>query len=213
MTLGAAQWDGKADVIDLPGGTQVVVNDATPVALRVAADGLSMTVTDVGAGGARGRRVTYGPLTGDLVVEPGAADVPAVTVDGKPVTPTHDTGSGGHKPSDDVIVTPPPPSPPPALTATVRGGNVKLSKAGVASITAQLRGGSATGTLTLSAKLGRRTVRIGSARVTLPDGRTVKAKVKISKAARRAAGRGLRAIASLSVRGAAPARATVRLRR
>jgi hypothetical protein len=74
-------------------------------------------------------------------------------------------------------------------------------------------GANATGTLTLTAKLGRRTVRIGSTRVTLPAGRTVKAKVKVSKAARRAARRGLRAAATLSVTGATPARATVRLRR
>jgi hypothetical protein len=49
--------------------------------------------------------------------------------------------------------------------------------------------------------------------VTLPAGRTVKAKVKVSEAARRAARRGLRAAATLSVTGATPARATVRLRR
>ena len=91
---------------------------------------------------------------------------------------------------------------------------MKLSKAGVALIGVQVRGGAATGTLTLTAKLGRRTVRIGSTRVALPDGRTVKAKVKVSKAARRAvARRELRAAATLSVAGAAPARAAVRLRR
>jgi hypothetical protein len=206
LTLGQADWEGKADVIDLPGGTMVVTNDAAPVALAVEADGLTMTVTEVDGSGA-GRRVTYGPLTGDLVVKPSAE----VTVDGKPAAPTHDTGSGGQKPPEDVVVTPPPDAP--ALTATVRGGKVKLSKAGVASIGAQLRGGSATGTLTLSAKLGRRTVRIGSARVTLPDGSTVKAKVKVTKAAWRAARRGLRAVATLSVPGAAPARTAVRLRR
>ena len=174
-----------------------------------------MTVTDVGADAARGRRVTYGPLTGDLVVTPGSGDVPVVSVDGKPVAPTHDTGGGSQDPPDDVIVTPPPgPGDPPAspLTASVRGGKVKLSKAGVALIAAQVRGAAATGTVTLTAKLGRKTVRIGSARVTLPDGRTVKAKVKVSKAARRAAGRGgLRAVATLAVRGVAPARAAVRL--
>ena len=211
LTLGQAQWDGKADVIDLPGGTTVVTNDASPVALRVAADGVTMTVTDIGAGGARGRQVTYGPLTGDLVVEPGAGDVPAVSVDGKPVTPTHDTGGESQKPPDEVIVTPPPP---PTLTAVVRGGSVKLSKAGVAVIGVQLRGGAATGTLTLTAKLGRRTVRIGSARVALPAGRAVKARVTVSKAARRAVGRrGLRAVARLSVPGATPAQAALRLRR
>jgi hypothetical protein len=81
-------------------------------------------------------------------------------------------------------------------------------------IAAQLRGGSATGTVTLTARLGRRNARIGSARVTLPAGRTVKAKVKVSKAARRAVARaGLRATATLSVRDASPAKAAVRLRR
>ena len=47
LTLGQAQWEGKADVIDLPGGTQVVTNDAAPVALEVDAEGLTMTVTDI----------------------------------------------------------------------------------------------------------------------------------------------------------------------
>ena len=99
LTLGQADWEGKADVIDLPGGTMVVTNDAAPVALAVQAEGLTMTVTEVDGSGA-GRRVTYGPLTGDLVVKPGAG----VTVDGKPVAPTHDTGSGGQKPPEDVVV-------------------------------------------------------------------------------------------------------------
>ena len=148
------------------------------MALRVAAEGLSMTVTDVGADAARGRRVSYGPLTGDLVVTPGSGDVPVVSVDGKPVAPSADTGSGGgeQKPPDEVIVTPPPgPGDPPAspLTASGRGGKVRLSKAGVALIAAQVRGGVASGTVTLTAKLGRRTVRIGSARVVLPEGHTV----------------------------------------
>jgi pimeloyl-ACP methyl ester carboxylesterase len=208
LTLGQAQWEGKADVIDLPRGTKVVTNDAAPVALAVEAEGLTMTIIEVDGSGA-GRRVTYGPLTGDLVVEPGAE----VTVDGKPVTPTHDTGSGGHKPPDDVIVVQSPPRPRAALSATVRGGTVKLSKTGVATIASQLRGGSATGTLTLTAKLGRRTVRIGSARVALTDGRTVKTRIKVTNPARRAARRGLRATASLSVPGAAAARAAVRLKR
>ena len=213
MTLGQAQWEGKADVLALPGGTQVVVNDSEPVALRVAADGLTMTVTDMN-GTSRGRRVTYGPLTGDLVVEPGAGDVPAVSVDGKPATPAHDTGGGRQEPGP-IIVTPPGPGDPPAsLSASLRGGRVKLSRAGVATIAARLDGGGATGTLSLTAKLGRRTLRIGSARVTLPAGRTVKARVTVSKAARRAAGgRGLGAIAKLSVPGAAPAQAALRLRR
>lgn len=210
MSLGTAQWEGKADVIDLPGGTQVVVNDAAPVALAVEAAGLSMAVTDVDAAG-RGRRVTYGPLTGDLVIEPGAADVPVVKVDGKPVKPTTDTGGKDDK---DVVVPPPPPPPGDPLLGYVRGGRVKLSRAGVASIAARVTGGDAAGTVTLSAKLKRKTVRIGSARVTLPAGRTVRARVKLSRAARRAVGRrGLRATAVLSVSGAAPARASVRLKR
>jgi hypothetical protein len=210
-------------VLDLPSGTTVVVNDAAPVALEVPAEGLTMTVTDVDAAG-RGRRVTYGPLTGDLVVAPGAGDVPAVSVDGEPVSPAHDTGGGGGgaqtpprggevviPPAGDDVVTP---QPSPALVASVRGGRMRLTKAGVAAIPVQLRGGSSTGVVALTAKLGRRTVRIGSARVALPAGRTVKAKVKVSKAARRAVTRGgLRAVATLSVRGAAAAKAAVRLKR
>ena len=210
MTLGQADWAGKADVIDLPGGTKVVTNDAAPVALSVAAEDLTMTVTDVD--GAAGRRVTYGPLTGDLVIKPGAGDVPAVTVDGNPVTPTHDTGGGQESP-DPVIVTPPPGPGHPGLTAGLRGGRLKLSRAGVATIAARLDGGTAVGRITLTAKLGRKTRQIGSAHVTLPDGRAVKARVRIAKAAQRAARRGLRAVATLSVPGAAPTRTAVRLRR
>ncbi len=76
-----------------------------------------------------------------------------------------------------------------------------------------LTGGVAGGRVQLVwSRLGRRTVRIGSARGVLPEGLTVKAKVKVSNAARRAAGRGgLRAVATLAVRGVAPARAAVRL--
>ncbi len=214
MTLGEAQWQGKADVIDLPGGTKVVTNDSEPVALEVEAKGLTMTVTDMD-GTTPGRRVTYGPLTGDVTISPGASDVPAVSLDGQPVAPAQDSGpaqppaSGG-----GTVVTPPagppaPPAPPAALSARVRGGKVKVKK-GVAQVTAQLRGGAATGTLTLTAK-GRR---LGSARVALPAGRAVTAKVKLSKAARRAVGRGaLKAVATLSVPGAAKAQAAVRLSR
>jgi hypothetical protein len=203
MTLGQAQWEGKADVIDLPGGTQVVVNDSAPVSLKVAAEGLSFTVTDVNGSGP-GRKLSYGPLTGELVIEPGA-----VSVDGKPVRAENET----RKDDDEIVVTPPPPPPPPALAASLEAGRVKLSRAGVAVVAARLDGGSATGTITLSAKLGRRTVRIGAARVTLPAGRTVKARVKVSKAARKAARRGLKASATLAVAGVTPARAVLRLKR
>jgi hypothetical protein len=138
--------------------------------------------------------------------------VPVVKVDGKPVKPTTDTGGK----DDREVVVPPPPPPPPGdpLVGHLRGGRVKLSRAGVAAIAAKVTGGDAAGTVTLTAKLKRKRVRIGSARVTLPAGRTVKARVKISRAARRAIGRrGLRATAVLSVGGAAPARAAVRLKR
>jgi hypothetical protein len=138
--------------------------------------------------------------------------VPSMRVDGKPVTPTHDTGGGGQESPDPVIVTPPsgPGDPPAALAASLRGGRVKLSRAGVATIAARLEGGTAAGRLTLTAKLGRKTRQIGSARVMLPAGRTVNARVRVAKAARRA---GLRAVATLSVPGAASARAVLRLRR
>ena len=99
----------------------------------------------------------------------------------------------------------------------MRGGRVKLSKAGVARVAAKVDGGAATGTLTLTAKLGRRQVRIGSARVAMPAGRMVTASVRVTKAARRAARRGaLRVVATLTVHGTAGgtagARAALRLR-
>ena len=223
LNLGQADWTGKADVLDLPGGTKVVTNDGTPVSLKFASAGWTMTVTDL-EGEARGRRVVYGPLTGDVVITPGATDVPAVSVDGKAVTPATDSGppaggggggGGGAVPAGGTTGTPQPS--PVTLKASVRGGRVKLSKAGVARIAAKVDGGAATGTLTLTAKLGRRQVRIGSARVAMPAGRMVTASVRVTKAARRAARLGaLRVVATLTVRGTAGgtagARAALRLR-
>ena len=217
VNLGQADWTGKADVLDLPGGTKVVTNDGTPVSLKFASAGSTMTVTDL-EGEARGRRVVYGPLTGDVVITPGTTDVPAVSVDGTPVAPATDSGppaGGGGQPAGGSTATPQPSAV--ALTASVRGGRVKLSKAGVARIAARVDGGAGTGTLTLTAKLGRRQVRIGSARVVMPAGRTVTANIPVTKAARRAARRGaLRVVATLTVRGnaggAATARAALRLR-
>ena len=223
LNLGQADWTGKADVLDLPGGTKVVTNDSTPVSLTFASAGWTMTVTDL-EGEARGRRVAYGPLTGDVVITPGATDVPAVSVDGKAVTPATDSGppaggggggGGGAVPAGGTTGTPQPS--PVTLKASVRGGRVKLSKAGVARVAAKVDGGAATGTLTLTAKLGRRQVRIGSARVAMPAGRMVTANVRVTKAARRAARRGaLRVVAALTVHGTAGgtagARAALRLR-
>ena len=211
LSLGQAAWEGKAEIVDLPSGTQVLTQDSIPVSLAVDAAGLSMTVTDLDAG----RRVTYGPLTGDVVITPGKADVPAVTVDGQAVTPTTDTGGGttpDTKPEPKPAEPQPPadPQPPAAIRASVRGGKVKLTKAGVAKVSVT---GSGTGTLTLTAKVGKKTVRIGSARVTLVAGRTVVANVRVSKAARKAAKRGtLRATATLALSGGVTAKAVMKLR-
>lgn len=229
LSLGDAEWTGRADVLRLPGHTTVVTNDGTPVRLKFAAQGWTMTVTDL-AGEARGRRVTYGPLRGEVVIAPGTTDVPAVSVDGAAVAPVADTGGGGGGP----VVGGPTGgggrptggggrpggggSTPPAvrLRASVRGGTVKLTRSGVAAIRVRVDGGAATGTLRLTARLGRRTVRIGGARVVLRAGRQARVKVRVSKAARRAVRRGaLRAVATLSVRGragAAAASAKLRLR-
>ncbi|MET0816399.1 MAG: hypothetical protein ABWZ67_02545 [Solirubrobacteraceae bacterium] len=211
LALGDAELAGRATVYPFPGGTQIVTNDSKPVALKLTADGFTFTVTDL-QGSARGRKVVYGPLTGQVVITPGTTDVPAVTVDGKPVAPVKD--SGGGKPGGGVVV-PPGDGPAAELTARVRGGRLKVSRKGVAIV--RVGGGPGTGELELRARLKRRTVRIGAATVDLPAAGDARVAVKLSKPARRALKRGrLKATAKLTLgdeRGrSATAKAAVKLK-
>lgn len=232
LPLGDAELAGLADIYPLPGGTQIVTNDSEPVALRLDAAGWTFTVTDL-EGEATGRKLVYGPLTGDVVIAPGTSDVPAVTVDGASVAPVRDSGGGDQpggggeapgggtdgpaRPGDPAVPGGDTPEPPVATpSATVRGGTVKVSRKGVATI--RISGGRATGTLALSAKLGRRTVRIGAAKVVLRKPGESRVAVRLSKAARGALRRrgALRATATLTLRDdagvSATARGAVRLR-
>ena len=124
------------------------------------------------------------------------------------VAPVQDSGGGR---AAAVAWRPPAGDRPPRspVTASVRGGTLKVSRKGVATV--RVDGGPGTGKLELRAKLGRRQVRIGSARVVMPAGRTVTAKVRVTQTARRAARRGaLRVVATLTVRGSAGATASAR---
>jgi hypothetical protein len=224
MNLGDAELAGLADIYALPGGTQIVTNDGKPVSLRLDAEGWTFTVTDL-EGEARGRKLSYGPLTGQVVISPGTTDVPAVTVDGQAVGPVEDSGGGdpgGGDPGGGAI--PPdaggaaagPAGPGAKLSASVRGGSVNVSRKGIAKL--RVSGSRATGTLTLTAKLGRRKkARIGAAKVVLRAPGETRVAVRLSEAARAALRRGpLRATATLTVRDdaarTATATASVRLR-
>jgi hypothetical protein len=207
MDLGEAELAGLADIYPLPGGTQIVTNDSKPVSLRVAAKGWTFTVTDL-EGSASGRKLVYGPLTGEVVITPGTSDAPSVAVDGKAVEPVADSGGPGEQPGGGgggTVVPdaydPPPVDPGAKPSAWVRGGKVKVSRKGVATI--RVRGSRASGTLALSAKLGRRTVRIGAADVVLRQPGEARVAVRLSKAARaalRRSRRPLRATARLTLR-------------
>jgi pimeloyl-ACP methyl ester carboxylesterase len=226
MALGDAELAGLADVYPLPGGTQIVTNDGKPVSLRLDAEGWTFTVTDL-EGEARGRKLSYGPLTGQVVISPGTTDVPAVTVDGQAVEPVEDSGGGnpgGGDPGGGGAIPPGaggapaapagPAGPAGKLSASVRGGTVKVSRKGIAKI--RVRGSRASGTLTLTAKLGRRKkARIGAAKVILRTPGETRVAVRLSNAARTTLRRGsLRASATLTLRddSARTATATARIR-
>jgi hypothetical protein len=221
LPLGDAELAGLADIYPLPGGTQIVTNDSEPVSLALDAKGWTFTVTDL-EGEASGRKLVYGPLTGKVVITPGTSDVPAVAVDGVPVAPVRDSGGapggggdgggggapapGGGAPAPGGV-----PAPVAKPSAAVRGGAVKVSRKGVAKL--RVAGGPATGTLTLTAKLGRgKATRIGAARVVLRTPGEVRVAVRLSKAARTALRRrgSLRATAKLTLRDAAGRTATAR---
>ena len=178
---------GLIDVIDLPGDTLIVTDDSRPADVAFSGEGVEFAVTEL-KGSARGKRVEYGPVSGQVVIADGA-----VTVDGKPV--------GGEvvepPPVVDPPVTPPVVDPPdvtppvvqppvvqppaPAVTLTLGPKKLRARKGVVkVSVTAT---GPASGTVVLSAKkLGR----VGSARFALAKAGTVVVKVKLSKKARRA---------------------------
>jgi hypothetical protein len=231
LPLGDAELAGLADIYPLPGGTQIVTNDAEPVALALDAAGWTFTVTDL-EGEATGRKLVYGPLTGKVVITPGTTDAATVTIDGAPVAPVRDSGGGeqpgggeepaggGDGPGPGDPAAPGGGAPEPSVakpSASVRAGTVKVSRKGVATI--RVRGGRGTATLVLVAKLGRRAARIGTAKVALRQPGEARVAVRLSKGARSALRRrgALRATATLTLRdevgGTATATAAVRLRR
>jgi hypothetical protein len=228
LTLGQAELAGRADILRLPGRTTVVTNDSRPVSLSLDASGLTMAVTDL-EGEARGRRLTYGPMTGTVVLTPGTGDVPQVSVDGQRLAPATDSAGGGPAPDDGgagaggggtTTTTPgstaagsPGTTTPAALAASVRGGTVRVSRRGV--LTLRVSGDPGSGTLALTAKLGRRTVRLGSAKVRLAKAGLARVKVTLSRSARRTLHRRgrLKADVVLTLRDAAgrTGRATARV--
>ena len=93
------------------------------------------------------------------------------------------------------------------MTASVRGGTLKVSRKGVATV--RVGGGPGSGKLELRARLKRRAVRIGAAAVELRTAGEARVAVKLSKAARRALKRGrLKATATLTLRDAGGRTAT-----
>ena len=180
---------GLVDVLDLPGRTVIVTDESRPADVAFSGEGIEFAITEL-KGSARGKRVEYGPLTGQIAI--GDA---GVTVDGKPVggevvdppvmdepdteQPRQDPPADSQKP---VVVTPPTgDGPAAAVKVSVAGGKLRAKKGAVAlKVTAD---GPFTGTLVLKArKLGR----IGSAKVALAKAGTVTVTVKLSKKARRA---------------------------
>ena len=198
---------GLIDVIDFPGRTLIVTDDARPAAVSFPGEGIEFAVTEL-KGSARGARVEYGPLTGQIAI-----DGDEVTVDGEPVhgevvdPPVVDPPVVDPPVVDPPVVEPPVVQPPvtpvtagKASRITIAGGTTRARKGKVGvRVTAS---DAFSGTLVLRAKkLGR----IGRARVVLAKAGTVVVKVKLSRKARRVK----KLVATASV-GSSAAKLTIR---
>ena len=94
LTLDDADQQGLIDLIAMPADTLAVVDDDVPATLEVPIVNGSFSYTSL-KNDAHGAPLTYGPLTGLLVLKPGAPGAaPAVTLNGTPVAP-HGAPSGG----------------------------------------------------------------------------------------------------------------------
>ena len=176
---------GLVDVIDFPGNTLIVTDQARPADVAFSGEDVEFAVTEL-KGSARGERVEYGPVSGQIVVGDGG-----VTVDGEPVGGDVTEPPVGVPPVveppvvEPPVVEPPVVEPPvqrpPAGTVRIAGGKLRAKKGAVAvKVTAD---GPFSGRLVLAAKkLGK----IGSAKVALTGAGTVAVMVRLSKKARRA---------------------------
>jgi hypothetical protein len=230
MPVQDAAFADLVDVMELPGRTLIVTDDSRSVPLSFEGDDIEFAVTAID-GSARGRKATYGPLSGDIVVDDGDAGLPVVTVDGQPVAPVTDTGAGGDGGGDGdgdgdgggdgggaggedkptVEPTPVPtasPTPAPTAAPTAEPTPVKVviatkkAKARKGVVTIKLTaGGPFSGNLVLTAK---KLGRIGSAKVALTKAGTVTVKVKLSAKARRA-----KKLAAVAALGGATAKLTI----
>lgn len=203
-TLGDLEFAGLIDVMELPGGTLIVTDEARPAPVRFTGAGTEFAVTEL-EGEQRGERVEYGPLTGEVAIDGSTVKLDGRVVEGE-VVDDADPEPEPDEPKPDEPrpeVTPAPAATPapiaapaPAVKVTLAGGKLRARK-GVVAIRVTSNG-PFTGTLVLKAKkLGK----IGGARVSLAKAGTVTVTVKLSRKARRA-----RKLAATATLGAAAAK-------
>lgn len=111
LNLDDAEQQGLIDLIEMPRDTLAVVDDDLPATLQVPIAGATFTYTPL-KDDTQGTTLTYGPLTGLLVLKPGApGGAPTVTLNGMPVAPHGappggGAGSAGGSPTPPVGTTP-----------------------------------------------------------------------------------------------------------
>lgn len=226
MTLADAKLSKAADVMQLPGQTVIVTDRSRPVDFTFTASGSTFDVTDLD-GETRGTTRTYGPVTGDVVVDT-AGDEPRVTVDGVAIAPAGapaaQPGAGTPAPAPAGTTPSPAPSGAPAPAGTTPGAGarpgsrplsatltvpkrLRVDRRGRAKVTVRATA-AARGTLTLRDARGRR---LASAKVRLKRAGRATVTLRLTKAgrARLRSSRRLSARLTLALRGSDGRRATV----
>ena len=128
MTLHQAQQQGLIDLLELPQDTFAVLDDDQPATLEVPITGGSFTYTPL-KDDSQGTTLTYGPLTGLLVLRPGSpGGAPAVTLNGVPVAPHGAPSGGGGAGGGGATPAPPAATLPPAAHKPARLAFVRRPK-------------------------------------------------------------------------------------
>lgn len=186
--LGDLELAGLIDVMQLPGRTLIVTDDARPAPVAFSGEDLEFAITEL-EGSERKQRVEYGPLSGDIAIDGDVVKVDGVVVGGDPAGPPEDPQDPDPVPAATptaaataapAATATPAPRPAAAVTVAVAGGKLRAKK-GVVTVKVTASGPFA-GTLTLRE---RRLGKIGSARVSLAKAGTVTVKVKLSRKAQR----------------------------
>ena len=124
LTLADAFQAGDIDLLDLPDRTVVVSSARDPVALTFSGQGLVFEYVPI-SGDRKGTALRYGPVSGTIVIAPGAA-APVVTADGQVVSPEQSGEPPGGGPPPGTPSTPPGTPPPGTGTGVHHRASARL---------------------------------------------------------------------------------------